>query len=51
MIMTEFSNIKALLSAMEKLMDLHPELEVELQSIFQKEIVVVRRENLERLFS
>jgi uncharacterized protein YdcH (DUF465 family) len=48
--MTELAELKALVTAFEKLMDRHPELEDEMQNLFQEEFCSVRVQSLERAF-
>jgi len=48
--MTELAELKALVTAFEKLMDRHPELENEMQNLFQEELRSVRVQSFEKAF-
>ena len=48
--MTDIAEMRALITAFEKLMERHPELESEMESLFQEELRSVRVQSLERAF-
>jgi hypothetical protein len=49
--MTDLIEVRALVSALERLMGKHPELNTEMQSIFEEEVRLLRLKTLERQLS
>jgi hypothetical protein len=49
--MTDIAEMKALITAFEKLIERHPELEVEMEDLFTKELRSLRVKSLEKVYA
>jgi len=50
-LMADIAEVKALITAFEKLMERHPELEVEMEELFTKELHSLRVNSLEKSYA
>lgn len=49
--MMEIAEMRALINAFEKLIDRHPELEFEMEKLYQAELRSARAQSLEKVFA
>jgi len=49
--MADITEVKALITAFEKLIERHPELEIEMQELFTKELHSLRVKSLEKSYA